>query len=172
MKITLSVISLEYRAAVQACFAIYPKERWQRAPRAILGTTKKGVYGECLPDGTVYVNQGFIGTEAINKLRETIRHELAHLAVGLSHGHDRHFRAMEARFCQGIDVPEAEVEQIKANINFKWRVTAHLEDGTDFDLGGVHRRTKRYTDYPDPKRGAYMNINGTTITSFSFKPYT
>lgn len=58
-------------------------------------------------------------------------------------------------------------EQIMNNIGYKYSVIAHLEDGNKYELGGVHKKTKKYTEYP--RNGVLnMKVNGVRIYRFEF----
>jgi len=165
--ITLETIKGEYNSALSMCKKILPIHKWVLNPKGVDLTRHKTKYGLATCDGMTLISRAFIGTSAINKLRATLRHELAHLAVGLNQGHNRTFKRWARRFGALDPVDRSETLSVLDNINYKYQVTAHLEDGTQRDLGGVHRKTRRYTDYPG--NGSTASIDGLHILSFSFE---
>ncbi len=165
--ITFDVIKREYRAALTECYALLPREHWAITPRDVGTTNHKTKYGLATCKGMVLVGEILIGTHAIISLRNTLRHELAHLAVGLEHKHDRVFRRCAAAFNANLPVSREEIKEIEANISYKWKLIAHMKNGTIRDLGGVHRRTKVYLEYP--RNGRRMTVDGELVTRFEFE---
>ncbi|WP_045861603.1 SprT family zinc-dependent metalloprotease [Teredinibacter purpureus] len=165
MKITKEYISTRYETILLELADIIPIEKWSVPPKGLGYTTKKTAYGLATPDGDVLINELFLDTTATTKLDMVIRHEFSHMAIGLHHHHNKRFRRVESLFGvdHSIDIEE-ELKQINLKINFKYTLLAHLEDGAVIDIGGVHRKTKRYTEY---KRG-YMSIKGVAIDHFEF----
>ncbi|WP_018690941.1 hypothetical protein [Algicola sagamiensis] len=148
MNITQEIIQEEYALALADCAACIPLSRWKIKPKVLKLTKRKRVYGMATIHGEVLINEAFIGTTAINQLRKTIRHELAHLTVGLHHRHNHVFQQCAKRYGARDAVATEETLSFQANQTFKWQLMAHLENGEVRDLGGRHRRSKRYTHYP------------------------
>ncbi len=165
--ITLEHIQDEYAQALLDCFAILPQRRWALMPSGVALTTHKTKYGMANHTGKVFISHGFLNTTAFTKLRNTLRHELAHLAVGLRHQHDAVFRRCERAFGAKTPVPADEIEQVHSNVPYKWRLLAHLFDGSVRDIGGAHRRTKKYTEYR-PQAHRFMSVDGEKIRHFEF----
>lgn len=143
-------------------------DRWVHRPRGIDVVTIKSAYGHATSEGKVLINDAFLGTEAINKLDNTIRHELAHLAAGLSRNHNKVFKAFARSF--GVDLSkesEAGLRMIIDNVSFKYTVYAHLDNGAVINLGGVHRKTKAYSQYPEHS-GKNRSIDGVRVERFEF----
>lgn len=167
--ITEDYIKNAYHQVLKEVSEVLPVSKWQLAPAGIGFTTEKTKYGLATPEGMVLINRFFIGTTAYTKLDFTLRHELAHAAAGLHNHHNRRFRMMERAF--GVDPDRElsdEIAQIQRRIDFKYTVFAHLENGRVHNLGGVHRKTKTYTEYP--KDGRYtMSIEGVRVVRFEFQ---
>ena len=167
-EITETLIHDCYQSVLGEVANIVPLEQWRVQPRKLGFSTHKSKYGQATPDGQVLINTIFVGTSSHTKLDQTMRHELAHLAVGLHHHHDKHFRRMERRF--GVDPTldlTQELDQLQDKITFKYTVIAHLMDGRVRELGGVHRKTKVYSQYP--RDGKYtMSIDGVRVEWFEF----
>lgn len=167
--ITLELIKKEYDLAIVDCSKLIPLSRWKIQPASLELTNHKGKYGMASASGVVFVNEAFIGTDSIVKLKNTLRHELAHLAVGLHHHHNKNFKRCESFFGALARVSESEIEAIEKNISFKWRVIAHMACGKVQDLGGVHRKTKIYSEYPE--NGKRFKINQALVSRFEFMPW-
>ncbi|MFL0810624.1 MAG: hypothetical protein K6L76_09435 [Agarilytica sp.] len=167
MKIDFDCIQREYQQALEDCDRVFPIKRWSHAPQQVKLTRHKTKYGMAMLSGDIYVSHAFIGTNAINKLRATIRHELAHLAVGLRHQHDKSFRQFEAAFGAKKKVRKEEMQEVHDNIPFKWQVIAHLDNGVVKDIGGAHRRSKRFKSYA-PNKFNFMTVDGVKVERFEF----
>ncbi|MFA0809323.1 YgjP-like metallopeptidase domain-containing protein [Microbulbifer epialgicus] len=166
--ITEKHIVTTFHQVLKRVAEVVPLERWTLTPKGVDFTTEKTKYGLATPQGQVLINRAFIGTEAYTKLEFTLAHELAHLAVGLHHHHDRYFREMERAF--GVDLERDlsdEISQVMRQIGFKYTLLAHLKNGDVFELGGVHRKSKAYTEYP--KSGRYTkSIEGVGVIRFEY----
>ena len=166
--ITIDKIENEYQTALQQCSALVPLTSWAHPPQSVGLTDHKTKYGMATHDGRVLISKAFLGTNAITKLRNTLRHELAHLAVGLRHGHNRVFKRCAILFNALQPVSKAELDAVHNNTTYKWKLIAHFFDGSSKDLGGVHRRSKRFSEYP--RNGRQMLVEGELVAKFEFEP--
>jgi len=166
MKINFEIIKAEYDAALLHCQAVVPLSGWKITPTGVEFTTHKSVFGYATPKGKIEISKAFLETTAYSKLRYTLRHELAHLAAGLDQNHNRVFKRYEHAF-GATSFDSEDVIQIENRINYKWTVTAHLENGTDREIGGVHRKTKKYSEYPKDGK-LTMSIDGINILRFEY----
>lgn len=166
-KISAQCIEDEYQLAIHACAHHFPVEKWSVKPVQLKLTNCKTKYGIASIDGTVYINSAFIGTSAINKLRNTLRHELAHLAVGISHQHDAVFRKCERLFGADVKVSPEEIAEFEKNIPHKWLLLAHLVNGKSTVLGGAHRKHKKYAKYR-PNIFRALTIDGIKVDRFEY----
>lgn len=167
--ITELYVKERYENILAEVTKVVPLSNWALHPTNVSFTRHKTKYGWSRKDGSIEVNQCFLGTQSVNKLDATIRHELAHLCCGLTHGHGRVFQRTAMLFgVRDSAVPKCEVEELLAKIPFKYDVYAHLENGERVHLGGVHKKTKKYTQYDarDPHKG--FSIKGVRIESFEF----
>jgi predicted SprT family Zn-dependent metalloprotease len=154
----------------QQCLSIAKNrvtETWVLAPAGISIDTHKTKYGQVYPSGEIKVSSAFIGTNAYNKLKETINHELAHCIVGLHQNHNRRFKSAERLLNNTVTVPRSEMIAIYENTHFKWRLLAHLESNC-LDLGGAHKRTAKYTKYHYDTAKVGRSIQGKRIIRFEF----
>lgn len=170
LPITLGCIEQEFKLSLAACAEIIPLENWASQPISVGLHTHKVKFALAL-EGTkqILFHPAFLGTNSRKKLRYTMRHELAHFCVGCKHNHDKVFTRVCLRFQDGADYGGEEIAAIEANIFFKWQVFGHLKGGHIMDLGGVHKKTALYSNYPHPTKGAFMSVKGVRVDSFEFR---
>lgn len=146
--ITIEYIQQKYNEIFAEVTAQFSLTTWAVKPSGVELTTHKSAYGYATAKGVVQINKAFLGTKAFTKLSQTLRHEFAHLAIGLEQNHNRQFRRVEGYF--GVDVGQDlddEIKMVLSNISFKYQVVVHLVDGRTVSIGGVHRKTKKYSEY-------------------------
>lgn len=167
--ITEQFVKAEYERVLADVCKVIPLHQWKLQPTGLDYTTHKTKYGVATPAGQVLINRAFVGTTAVNKLDFTLRHEFAHLAIGLQEHHNRRFRRAEA--CFGADVTRdlsAEKAQVIGAIDHKYTLIEHLVDGREVDLGGANRRTARYTAYPSNGR-LNRSFRGVRVERFEYR---
>ncbi len=157
-----------YARLVTELTALQPLSAWQVKPQALRSTSHKTKYGMADADGVVYINRAFVGTRAWRLLELTIRHELAHLCVGLQHGHDRHFKAMSCLFAADFG-PEikTEADEVHAAIGYKYLLYAQLANQPDLLFRRAHRKHPKYLNYK-PGRLRYLTIRGAKVQGFYY----
>lgn len=160
-------ITEQFHHILRELQSVLPLHKWAVQPKEIRLTTKKSVYGEATKEGVVLINKAFIGTDYIKKLDYTLRHEFAHLAVGLQAHHNKLFRRYEYAFGVKNTLPQSELDKIKINISFKYHVIAHLKNGKQVDIGGVHKKTKKWSEYHKSSKYT-MSIEGVEVDHFEF----
>ncbi|WP_196160851.1 hypothetical protein [Reinekea sp. G2M2-21] len=171
-EITVQYIQARYKSILAEVSCVTPLASWSVQPNGVFLTSHKSKYGWAKTDGTIEVNQWYLGTQAVNKLDMTIRHELAHLCRGLTHAHDRAWTRTAMLFGVRDDlVPVSEIEQIKSRIPYKYQVYANLANGERRALGGAHKKTKRYTEYNPNDRYKQMTIDRIRVLSFDFEEH-
>jgi hypothetical protein len=167
--ITLACIELEFKSSLKHCAQLIPLTRWHSIPEKTGLHTHVSKYGLAVArTGEILFHKAFLATESRNQLRATMRHELTHFCVGLEHNHDKVFKRVCNWFSDDVQVPQSEIDAITGHIKFKWQIKAHMAGGETVELGGVHRKTKIYTHYPGPKKGAFMSIKGVRVERFEF----
>ncbi len=168
MTIDWSYIQQQYQTIFAELIQTEPLTQWQVKPSALRPTRHKTKYGMADVKGVVYINQAFVGTSAINLLDVTIRHELAHLCVGLHQGHNYIFKAkakqFKAHFGQHL---QSETTQVHDSIGYKYILYANLENGDEILFRRVHRKHKKYTHYKAGKF-RYLTIKGIKVLSFRY----
>lgn len=168
-RLTEESIAEIYHQVLCEVSAILPVGSWAHKPAGLKWTSRKRAYGTALEDGTIEINRIFLDSHAREHIDIVFRHEFAHLAVGLSHGHGRLFRRLERRFgvvdrygCK-VDINELAQKQI-----FKYTLIAYLANGSCF-YTDVHRKSKRYLEYGKNKR--ICRVKGVVVLRFEYVDY-
>lgn len=168
MKITQLYIKQSYAEILQHLCAVTALENWSIKPQKIMLTQHKTKYGMADLDGVVYVNQAFINSTAHRLLDATIRHELAHLCVGLKHGHNTVFKAKAKQFKATFGKHlKQESQQINQAIGFQYHLYAVLVNGEHVLIRKAHRKHKKYTAYK-AGRFRYLTIKGQKVHAFKY----
>ena len=166
---TLDIIASYWNQVLEEAARIYPRTSWAHQPGTISWATKQSGYAWITETGDLQVHTAFGGSLAYDKLLSTLRHECAHLIAGTHNGHNKIFKRVADRL--GIDVDSALVlkqgNELRDSISFKWTVIAHFKDGTRQNLGGVHKRTRKYTDYGKDGRFT-MRVGNKVVDRFEF----
>ncbi|WP_223787861.1 hypothetical protein [Marinicella meishanensis] len=167
--ITWQTIEQTHATLLDELQQLVPLSDWQHPPQGIKPSGHKTKYGMADLAGWVHINQAFIGSNCGGLLEATIRHELAHLCVGLQCGHDHRFKAMERRFEANFGPHlHAEAQQLQQAIGHRYLLFAELADGTDVLLKRVHRRHRKYTHYR-PGWFRYLTIDGQKVQRFRYQ---
>ncbi|MCB1583284.1 MAG: hypothetical protein R3E90_11820 [Marinicella sp.] len=162
-------VEQEYQRIKFELETIEPLYKWSISPKGILKTTHKTKYGMADRQGNVHINQAFINTTSYELLEATIRHEFAHLCVGLQHGHDAVFKAKAQQFeAHFRSINKSQHQQISNNIGHKYELYASFKDGEELLLKKVQRKHKKYTQYK-PTVFHYLTINGKKIVAFNYR---
>lgn len=166
--ITELVVRNIFDCCLKDAAKLVPTEKWSIRYRSLkMGCAKKN-YAEATPNGDVLISNAFLGTTAVNALKASMLHELAHLIVGIEHHHNKRFWAIEARLTVGLGDVKAERIQVQDNNQFKYRLIAYSEYKV-YDFGGAFRRTKKYTEYDPAKRK--MRVNRDDLLRFEYVDY-
>ncbi len=169
MLIDWNYIQQEYQLILDELILSDPLKNWQVPPQALQATNHKTKYGMADRDGVVYINQAFIGTASTELLNVTIRHEFAHLCVGLQHGHDVIFKAKAREFKADFGKHlKLESEQVHESIGYKYLLFAKLENGDEILFRKVHRKNAKYLRYK-AGRFRYLTIKGVKVMSFRYE---
>ena len=161
-------INNAYQSSLKHVSDLVPVSQWVVKPVNWLLTDHKTKYGMADVHGQVHINQAFIGSEATDLLNSTIRHELAHLCVGLEQGHNRRFKTAERLFQADFKaVPAAQIKQFHERIGHTWALYACFTDRPKVLLKKVHRKHRKYTEYR-PGMFRYLMYKGQKISGFEY----
>lgn len=158
-----------YQIILNEVSSIRPLNTWAVQPTGVEFTKHKAKFGLATPEGKVLISEYFLGTDAIDKLKNTFRHEFAHHCCGLKNNHNKIFRRVEYLF--GVTAEgeaKSEKQKITDTISHKYTVNAHLVNGAIVCCGGVHRKTKTYSEYDKKKTPMHDRASGVLIERFEF----
>ncbi len=162
-------IQQRYQYLLQEMYELVPAKKWQITPQSVQLTSHKTKYGMADVHGVVFINQAFIGSNTIHLLEATLRHELAHLCVGVHHGHDAQFkscaRLFKANFGEHL-IEETRV--INEAIGYKYKLYATLDNNDEILFRRVHRKHAKYLKYK-PRLFSYLTIKGQKVLSFRYE---
>jgi predicted SprT family Zn-dependent metalloprotease len=166
--ITEAFIQHRFRELKHHACTVFTPTVWAVQPVGdVLLAARKTAFGLATKDGQVFINQAFVGTSAFRKLDQTILHELAHLIAGLHRHHGQKWKNVAAALGMSFAHFEDDECQIIANISYKYTVYAHLENGEVRILGQVHKKTKKYTAYPDGT--THRTKDGLKVLRYTFE---
>lgn len=143
--------------------------------KTTIGTRSGRALGTASSSGEICISKAFIGGTSYEALEDTLRHEYAHLAVGVYEKHGNKWREMAQLFGA---TPKArskhkehlcELTQAQLERSYKYTLVAHLEDGTSRALKGVNRRQRARLEYK-PKMFSYYRIGDLKIIKFTYEP--
>lgn len=163
------LIESRYQSIFDELLLTTPVDLWHIKPSELKPTNHKTKYGMADIKGVIYINEAFIGTDAYQLLNATIRHELAHLCVGIHHGHDNVFKSQaklfKANFGKHLKKESAELNQ---SIGYKYKLFATLNNDQVILFRKAHRKHNKYLSYK-PKLFNYLTINGHKVLNFYYE---
>lgn len=166
--ITEDLIKATYNECLEIAAMHYPMVEWSIQPDGMEFDSHKSKYGRATIEGKVLINPSFVGTNAINKLKETMFHELAHLIVGLENHHNWYFKSVFGRLAEGIKVNEAEKKEVINKNGYKYKLLCATAKN-NYLVSVTFKRLKKYTEYDQAKRP--LKIEGQRILEFFYIPY-
>lgn len=167
--ITAVNIQKRYQDILSELYQLIPPDKWQVRPQQLQLTSHKTKYGMADINGVVFINQAFIGSTANELLDATIRHELAHLCVGIQHGHNARFKACAQHFKAHFGSHlQTEINTINDAIGYKYKLYAILESQQEILFKRVHRKHAKYLNYK-PGWFSYLSIKGQKVLRFRYE---
>lgn len=127
--------------------ALYPM--WAHPFAGLAFNRARRCYGQAHRDGRMVLSTVFIGTAALEDLEDTVRHELAHLIVGVEERHGPRWRAVARKLGA---VPRATGRSRSQDLSERmddapWTLVAILGSGEERELKPAFRRNRRLMDY-------------------------
>ncbi|MFS1430890.1 hypothetical protein LMH73_028210 [Vibrio splendidus] len=172
--ITEQYIQEQFIIIREACLKLVNEKHWKVIPESVgLNYTRLSEFGKAFPlEKRIELNGRFVGSSAFEKLKDVIAHELAHLCIGCDQHHNAKFKRYYGAFIYNInvDTKKAEIdgEKIVELTPYKWTVIAHLVNGETHNIGGVHRKTKVYSDYHNSDSTHKIKETGIKIARYEF----
>lgn len=156
--LTLDDIKRIHENAYQECIEVFPVEKWAHkySPETqIVVSSHVSDYAKAHVEAEktyISIHALFLASSFPELVRKTAIHEFTHFIVGIDQHHNAKFKRVESYLLDKLHIDheklEAEREEFLSLLSFKWTVIAILLDGTEVYIGGVHRKTKKYADYP------------------------
>jgi len=128
--------------------SIIPINQWVVKPKRWCLTKAKTKYGMADSNGVIHINHNFLGTNFQQLLQAVLRHEFAHLCVGLMQGHNRRFKQCEQLFNAQFNlIVKQQSEEYSNQVSYKFLLQAELINGQLINLKKAHRRHRNYLHY-------------------------
>jgi hypothetical protein len=135
---------------------LIPIDQWAIKPVNWCWTTAKTKYGMADHQGIIHINRYFLETDFDHLLESVIRHEFAHLCVGLNQGHNKRFKNCEHLFKAQFDrKARQQANEYTRLVKYKYMLVAELFNGQSIKLKLTHRKHRKYTAYRYHKYQAY-----------------
>lgn len=160
----------QYTQVLNDLYTVVSISKWSIQPQGWLLTKAKTKYGMADINGYVHINHLFLNTPYWTLLDKVIRHELAHLCVGLGQGHNAEFHRVEGLF-DGVFNQTClhQARRFNELVTYKYKLLAVFPNGEEVMLKHVHRKYAKYTQYTKQRRTQYY-IDGRLIRCFKYKP--
>ena len=158
------LVAQEYERAA----SMFPD--WAHPYSGLRFSRSKRCFGQAHIDGTLVLSRSFLGTDASEDLLDTIRHEFAHLVVGIRHKHNERWRCAAASLGA---TPHARGNATNEALNEKmseapFTLVAVLRSGEERVLKPVHRRSRNYLNYRFNPFGQRYQLDGEWIDHFRY----
>ena len=118
--------------------------RWTHPFKSLEFINAKSSYGKASSKGVIKISRIFIGTREYTSLRDTIRHELAHLIVGNSHKHDFMWKQITHLIGAKPQAKHKPVGQLVNTMKRKWLLVGLLKDGRKIEFNTSHNKMSQY----------------------------
>ncbi len=144
---------------------------WQHPYSGFRLNRARRSYGHAHRDGSLVLSRQFIGTSALSDLRDTIRHEFAHLIAGIDKRHGARWKQVASALGA---IPRAsgrsECDDLHRRMNAApYTLIAVMSSGEERVLKPAFRRSKRYQDYELGKGGRRYRVGRDWILRFRYE---
>lgn len=145
---------------------------WQHPFRRLNFSRARRILGQAHQDGTVTLSSIFLGTTALDDLRDTVRHELAHLIAGLSCRHDESWKRVAVELGA---LPRARglvrSRQLQSKMDdAPYTLIAVMDGGEEVPLKPAFRRSPQYLHYSFSALGRQYFLRGRPVRAFRYRP--
>ncbi len=155
--INQSVITNYFDLIEQELYALVPSKDWVIKPKSWRLSQAKTKYGMADAEGVIHINHNFLRTHFHQLLNAVLRHEFAHLCIGLQHGHNKRFKQCERLFDARFNVTaKQQAREFGKLISYKYLLQAELISGEMITLKKVHRRHRNYLNYQYSRYKTYF----------------
>jgi hypothetical protein len=164
-----TMVSVVVLREVERAMGLYPD--WAHPFAGLQMNRARRSYGQAHRDGRIVISKVFLGTGALADLEDTVRHEIAHLIVGIDERHGPRWRRVARRLGA---VPRAsgrsQAEDLGRRMdNAPYTLVAVLESGEECEIKTVFRRSRRYLEYRLNEGGACYRFRGSRVSRFIYR---
>lgn len=144
---------------------------WVHTFTALEFNNSRRAFGQAHQDGRVVLSSSFVGTRANEDLIDTVRHEFAHLIVGIRQKHNVRWRMAAASLgAQAKATGRSKAEDLHERMSdAPFTLIAVMLNGEERVMKRVFRRSGRYLDYRYDKSGNHYHIEGDPIACFRYE---
>jgi hypothetical protein len=155
---------------VQRALAMFPD--WVHPFAGLELNRARRSFGQAHRNGRLVISRVFLGTRALEDLEDTVRHEIAHLIVGIDERHGRRWRAVARRLgAQPRASGRSRAEDLGRRMDdAPYTLVAVLESGAVHDLKPAYRRSRSYLDYRAGHGGREYRFRGERVSRFLYRP--
>jgi hypothetical protein len=149
-------------------FALFPT--WEHPFSAFGFSRARRAFGQAHQDGRLLLSRSFIGTDAVDDLQDTIRHELAHLIAGIRFKHGPRWQQVDVTLgaCPRASGRSSNSDLHARMTDAPFTLIAVMSTGEERTLRRVFRRARRYIDYRLGHKGQQYHIHGELIQRFRY----
>ncbi len=141
-------------------------QTWIHPYTALEFIDAKTKYGKACPTGIIKISRVFVNTREYGELRDTIRHELAHLIVGNKHKHDSVWQTVAHVIGARPQPRHKATGQLVQNMKRKWLLMGEMADGTVLEFHASHNKMSKYLKYNPAVQ--HMECRGVKINKFYY----
>jgi len=104
----------------------------------------KTYYGKTTHNGEIQISRIFLGTREFEQLKDTIRHEIAHLMCGLQNKHNINWQHIARLLGCKPRANQPMQGELNRTARKKWRLMGTLENGTEIAFQSSHVRQAKF----------------------------
>lgn len=146
--------------------------RWVHPFAGLSFNNARRSYGQAHRDGRMMISRLFLGTTALGDLEDTVRHEFAHLIVGIDQKHGPRWK--RTALALGA-VPRATGRSRAPDLQARmedapFTLVAVLASGEERALKPAFRRSRALIAYRDAGGGRRYFVAGEAVLRFCYRP--
>jgi len=104
----------------------------------------KNTYGMAMRTGKIRISRIYLNTREFAHLKDTIRHEIAHLMCGMNANHDANWRHAARLLGCKPRATQPLTGDLHKTAKPKWRLVGTLENGKEVAFQASHVRQSKY----------------------------
>jgi len=163
------MISVVVLREVDRAMALFPD--WAHPFAGLDLNRARRSFGQAHRDGRIVISSVFLGTAALEDLEDTVRHEIAHLIVGIEERHGPCWRRVARRLGA---LPRASGRSRSEDLGERmddapYTLVAVLESGAEYELKPAWRRSRRYLEYRAGRDGREYRYRGERVSRFFYR---